>query len=350
MRRRLTGIGLALLTTCGLAATFLAAGPAAIATPTGHAPGTTTTFTYGSGLTAYPYRVYTPAGWTPQAHLPLYVMVHGCQTSAEQQQRANLLDPLADEQGFVVVYPDTNPIENAQPGPTTHCWQFPSPLNWLRGQGDVAAVAGITQKVVAEWGIDPQRVYVMGMSAGAFLSADLAATYPDLYAASGENAGGAYADGTCLAQNLVALPAPLSAALARAAMGSRARVVPRIVIGGDADQGIPPACADKALKQSLRTNNLVLSGTQTTPISLTPTSVTSGQVPGGRSYTVADYRDHSGCLLGQRILVHGMNHYWSGGSDDPSLSSFTDPSGPSAADASWDFFSRFTLDNTAHSC
>jgi poly(3-hydroxybutyrate) depolymerase len=133
-------------------------------------------------------------------------------------------------------------------------------------------------------------------------------------------------------------------------MGPRARVVPRIVIGGDADQGIPPACADKALAQSLRTNNLVLSGSQTTPIGLTPTSVTPGQVPGGRSYTTADYRDRDGCLVGQRVLVHGMNHFWSGGSDDPSLASFTDPTGPSAARASWDFFSRFTLGNTAHSC
>ena len=250
-----------------------------------HTPGTTVVLSHGSGLSKYPYRVYTPKGWTPTSHMPLYVMVHGCQTTAEQQERANLLDPLADAKGFVVVYPDTNAIENAQPGPTARCWQFPSPLNWLRGHGDVAAVAAITQEVIADWGIDRQRVYVMGMSAGSFLSADLAATYPDLYAASGENAGGAYADGTCLVQSVVALPAPLSATLARSAMGRRARVVPRIVIGGDADQGIPPACADKALEQSLRTNNLVLSGKQTAPISLTPASVAAGQVPHGRRYT-----------------------------------------------------------------
>lgn len=346
MRRSISAVlalalGCALVSVASTTATATASG--------GPAPGTTTVRTYGSGLGTYSYRVYTPRGWTPRAHLPVYVMVHGCQTTAAQQERANLLDPLANKKHFVVVYPDVNPIEAAQPGPTKNCWQFPSPLDWLRGAGDTAAVAGITRRVVADWRADAHRVYVMGMSAGAFLSADLAATYPDLYAASGENAGGAYADGTCLVQSVVALPAPLSATLARSAMGRRARVVPRIVIGGDADQGIPPACADKALEQSLRTNNLVLSGKQTAPISLTPASVAAGQVPHGRRYTVADYR-YRGCLIGQRILVHGMNHFWSGGSDDPALAGFTDPTGPSAAKASWNFFSRFTLGNTAHSC
>lgn len=313
-------------------------------------PGTAQYFTYGSGLTAYPYIVYTPHGWTPTHRMPLIVMLHGCTTTAYQQMEANLYNPLADQKGFVVAYPDTNAIENAQPGPTARCWQFPDPQDWVRGEDDGAAIAGITHDVMQAWNIDPQRVYVMGMSAGAFLSADLAAEYPDLYAASGENAGSAYADGTCLFQSEASLPVTTSAQLAFEQMGPRARVVPRIVIGGDADQGVPPACADKALLQGLRTDNLVIDGTQTAPIALTPASVQHGQVPEGYSYTVSDYLDGHGCLIGQRILVHGMNHFWSGGSSNPEWADFTDPKGPSAAVASWDFFSHFTLSNTAWPC
>ena len=324
--------------------------PHAEATAPTPVAGTAQTFTYGSGLTAHSYIVYTPSGWRAGHPMPLLVMLHGCQTTAAQQMAANLYNPLADQRGFVVVYPDTDAIENAQPGPLARCWQFPLPTDDLRGAGDGAAIAAITAQVTTGWGVDRQRVYVMGMSAGAFLSSDVATEYPDVFAASGENAGGAYADGTCIAQNVVALPAAVSAELAKLQMGPRARVVPRIVIGGDADAGIPPACADKALEQGLRTDNLVLDGKQTTPISLTPASTTAGQVPGGRSYTVANYLDQHGCLIGQRYLVHGMGHFWSGGSSDPSLASFTDPSGPSAAVASWDFFSRFTLSNTADSC
>ncbi len=319
----------------------------AVASP---APGKVQTFTYGSGETAHPYLVYTPTSYRPGRRLPLLVMLHGCETTAYQQMEANLYNPLADKQGFVVVYPDTDAIENAQPGPTQRCWQFPDPQDWQRGQGDGAAVAAITQAVMAGWKIDPQRVYVMGMSGGAFLSADVAAEYPDLYAASGENAGGAYADGTCLFTSDASLPVQTSAQLAFQEMGPRARVVPRFVIGGDADQGIPPACADKALLQGLRTDNLVIDGSQTTPIPLTPASVTHGQVPAGYSYTVSNYLDGHGCLIGQRVLVHGMNHFWSGGSSDPEWHDFTDPKGPSAAVMSWAFFSQFTLANTAWPC
>jgi poly(hydroxyalkanoate) depolymerase family esterase len=307
-------------------------------------------FTYGSGQTAHPYLVYTPRGWTRHKHLPLLVMLHGCQTTAHQQMKANRYNRLADRKHFVVVYPDTDAIENSQPGPTNRCWQFPNPQDWQRGQGDGAAVAAITRKVIKAWHVNTERVYVMGMSAGSFLSADLAAAYPDIYAASGENAGGAYADGTCLVQGEATLPVATSAELAFQQMGPRARVVPRIVLGGDADQGIPPACADKALAQGLRTNNLVLSGSQTTPISLHPKSVRHEKVPHGYKYLVRNYRDGHGCLVGQRYLVHGMDHFWSGGSANPKWKNFTDPKGPSAAIASWKFFRRFTLSNTAHSC
>jgi poly(hydroxyalkanoate) depolymerase family esterase len=319
--------------------------PAQAGSPT---PGRATEHTYGSGPTAHPYIVYTPRGWTSDDHWPLLVMLHGCETTAYEQMEANLYNPLADRKHFVVVYPDVNAIEAAQPGPTKNCWQFPSPTDWIRGVGDGAAVAAITRTVMARWHINAQRVYVMGMSAGSFLSADVAAEYPDIFAASGENAGGAYADGTCIGQDVATLPVALSAQLAYEQMGSRARVVPRIVIGGDHDQGIPPRCADKALMQGLRTDNLVIDGTQTAPIGLLPTGVRRGKVPGGYSYTVSDYRDDTGCLLGQRWLVHGMNHFWSGGSSNPKWHYFTDPKGPSAAIASWRFFSRFTLENTAH--
>jgi len=277
-------------------------------------------------------------------------MLHGCQTTAYEQMEASLYNPLADRQHFVVAYPDVDPIEATQPGITQDCWQYPNPADWERGQGDDAAVAGITREVMSRWHVDPQRVYLIGMSAGAFLTADMAATYPDLYAAVGENAGADFEDWECTVQDEVTVPVNVTAYDAREAMGPRARIVPKIVIGGDADQAIPPACADKALQQSLRTDNLVIGSNQTEPISLSPATVEHDQKPGGYRYTVGDYVDQYGCVIGQRYLVHGMNHFWSGGSSDPKWKYWTDPKGPSAAVASWAFFSRFTLANTSRPC
>jgi poly(hydroxyalkanoate) depolymerase family esterase len=277
-------------------------------------------------------------------------MVHGCQTTAEEQMRANLYNPLAERKGFVVLYPDVTAAEAAQPGPTARCWRFPNPESWHRGSGDAAALAGMTRAAMTRLSIDPQRVYMMGMSAGSFMTSIMAAAYPDLYAAVGIMAGGAYADGGCLF-GLPGIPVEESAQLAYDEMGPRARVVPRLVMGGDADQGVSPACADKALEQGLRTNNLVLSGAEDGPIPLEPASVRERANPaGGYSSTVRAYRDADGCLVGKRWLIHGMNHFWSGGSSNPALANFTDPKGPSGANASWRFFRRYTKHATAPPC
>ena len=111
-----------------------------------------------------------------------------------------------------------------------------------------------------------------------------------------------------------------------------------------------PACADKALEQGLRTNNLVLGGDQEGPIALTPAEVRKEQKPGGYAYTIKTYRDPAGCVIGERWLIHGMNHFWSGGTSDPKYAAFTDPKGPSGAEASWAFFKRYRRSRTAMPC
>ncbi len=177
----------------------------------------------------------------------------------------------------------------------------------------------------------------------------LAAAYPDLYAAVAIMSSAGYADGPCFTTG-VGIPAEASAQLAHTVMGQYARVVPRMVLGGDADLAFAWSCTNKALLSGLRTNNLVLSGSQTEPISIEPASVSERQKEGGRSYTVSQYRDPDGCLAGESWRVHGMGHFWSGGSRDPSVAGYGDPSGPSAAKASWDFLSRFRLSETALPC
>jgi poly(hydroxyalkanoate) depolymerase family esterase len=312
-------------------------------------PGATHTFTYGTGSSTYPYIVYIPTSYDRSHPGPLVVMTHGCQTTAEQQMRANLYNQVAEREGIVMLYPDVTADEVAQPGPAARCWQFFNPQSWHRDSGDAAAIAGMTQAVLERYRIDPGRVYMVGMSAGSFMTSIMAAAYPDLFAAVAIMAGGAYADPGCLFTG-TGIPASQSAQLAYAEMGSRARVVPRIVMGGDADQGVPPACADKALEQGLRTNNLVLGDSQEAPIALSPASVREVPKAGGYSSTVSTYLDPDGCVIGERWLIHGMNHFWSGGSADPALANFTDPKGPSGAEITWGFLSQYTRSSTAMPC
>jgi poly(hydroxyalkanoate) depolymerase family esterase len=332
----------------GLLGLILGAAPAGAAVDPPD-PGKTRELTYGSGSEAYPYIVYVPSSYHRSRPAPLVVMTHGCQTTAEEQMRSTLYNQVAERRGFVVLYPDVTAAHAAQPGPTRNCWQFPVPESWHRDSGDAAAIAGMTRAVIERWPIKRQRVYMVGVSAGGFMTSIMAAAYPDLFAAVAIMAAGAYADGGCLGTG-PGIPVEASAQLARAEMGSRARIVPRMVIGGDADQGIPPACADKALEQGLRTNNLVLGDVQEAPIPLVPASVREVPKQGGYSSTVSTYRNPAGCLIGERWLIHGMNHFWSGGSSDPELANFTDPKGPNGAKATWRFVSRYTKRSTAMPC
>jgi poly(hydroxyalkanoate) depolymerase family esterase len=313
-------------------------------------PGKTQSFTYAAGDVAFPYLVHTPRGYSRKRPVPLVVMTHGCQTTANEQMRATRYNQVANREGFVVLYPDIDETGTQQPGPLRNCWRFFDGASWHRDGGDAGALAGMTREVMARKRIDPERVYMVGISAGGFMTSIMAAAYPDLYAAVVVTAAGAYADPTCLFVNPATRPVAESAQLAYEEMGVRARVVPRLVMGGDADQGIPPQCADKALEQGLRTNNLVISGSQDGPLPLTPSEVHPYGEPGRYESTVSTYRDPAGCVIGERLMIHGMNHFWPGGSAKPAWANFTDPKAPDGAPYAWNFLSKYRKAATSMPC
>ena len=335
-----------------LAATALAlcTSPALAADPPD--PGTTQNLVYGSGSEARPYIVYKPSTYDAKDPVPLVVLAHGCMTTAEQQMGSTQFNKVAEREGFLIAYPDVDDALTQLPQPLKNCWRFYDPGSHHRDMGDAAALAGITREVMNDNKVDPERVYMSGMSAGGFMTSIMAAAYPDLYAAVGVMSAGAYSDFTCIGTDIPSQPVELVSQTARTEMGSRARIVPRLVIGGGGDQGIPPACADKALEQGLRTNNLVLGGSQTGPISLEPAAIReeAAESAGGYGSTVSTYRDPNGCLIGERWTVHEMDHFWSGGSTDPKWKNWNNPKGPSGAEIAWDFFSHFKKSDTSMPC
>jgi poly(hydroxyalkanoate) depolymerase family esterase len=333
-----------------LAAVLLAVLPGvAQAAPDPPDPGQTTAGTVVSNGSEYGYLRYTPTTYAAGHAAPLLVSVHGCQTTAEQHLKSTLWNRVAEREGFVVLYPDVDAVGEAAPGPVNQCWKFEYPPGYFRDNGDAAAIADMTRRVMRELTIDSERVYIVGTSAGGLITAVEAAAYADLYAAAGLVESAGYADGPCFT-NGVGTPVAASAQLAYEAMGPHARVVPRFVTGSDADLAFPASCADKALEQGLRTNNLVLGGTQGAPLSLAPAAVRERRKPGGLGYTVSTYRDPAGCMIGEKWIIHGMPHAWPGGTTDPKYGGFTDPRAPSGAEGAWRFMKRFRLADTAMPC
>jgi poly(3-hydroxybutyrate) depolymerase len=326
-------------------------------------------WTYEASTGTNEFLVYVPQDWRKPNRLPLYVMVHGCATTAEQQMRANLLNPIADRERFLVAYPDNN----------GQCWRAVSEDAALEaatarqnitrgGGGDADIIAGITRQVIDAYNVDTERVYMAGMSSGAFQTSATAAAYPELYAAVGVSAGAGYGMAvTCAGYPDGVVPRYAEATVAQ--MGERAHVMPFFSIGGTVDplgeSGGIAGCARLAYLEWLYANNLLNPGDGPLPPGAgvllppgttgdtyqhDPASTENGQVPDGHAWTKHVARDRKGCQIGERWIVHGMEHYWPGGSDDPTLAAWTDPKAPSASEATWRFFEQFTLSDGNTAC
>jgi len=124
------------------------------------------------------YALYLPAG-AGDAPLPLVVMLHGCQQTADDFAASTRMNALADRKGFAVLYPQQSV------GADRHrCWHWYKRLT-QKGQGDVSLIAAMVAQVQSKHGLDPSRTYLAGLSAGAGLAALLALNHPDQFAALG---------------------------------------------------------------------------------------------------------------------------------------------------------------------
>ncbi|MBO1416212.1 PHB depolymerase family esterase, partial [Streptomyces sp. FH025] len=322
----------------------------ASATPTASAASTTTSASafpgpgsylhqsYDSAGDSYDYSLYVPSSYDPREPSPLVVLLHGCNTTADQRVQSSGFDPIAEQQHAIVLYPDGDAYDRLLNG---RCWRATTnPQGETRDHGDAAAIAGMTRAVAAAWNVDTTRTYALGMSAGGFEVSVLGADYPDLYAAIGVHSGAAYGHGAvgCAGPYLPTADTTDLAWQAFAQMGPRQRPVPAILFHGDADPAVPYQCGLQALEQWRQTDNLALDTQGLPALPAQPAQVTDAAVPGGRTYTVADY----GTLL-EFWTIHGMAHKWSGGSTDPAVAQYADPTGPNASAAAWQFFARHHL-------
>jgi poly(3-hydroxybutyrate) depolymerase len=313
----------------------------------------------------YPWLAYVPAGWKKGDHWPLYVMLHGCATTPREQMMADAMNPIADREHVILLYVDTISTGRAGPavgesggtGGAGECWRGALGVEVTSemrgGGGDADAIAALTRLVTSSYTIDPERVYVIGMSAGAFEAPEVAAAYPDIFAAAGVNSGGGIMGAGCAAMTDDVVP--FYAQVEVSQMGARAHPMPFFSIGGTGDQlgeaSAPGGCARLAFKQWMASDNILMTGDPNgNAYTQDKTATRTGTVPGGHPWTRYLWRDRSGCEIGERWVVDGMGHFWSGGSSDPQWATWTDPKGPSTSAESLRFFLQFTRSDGNTSC
>ena len=319
------------LAACGAVLVLAAGAPAAEAQSAG---GSFTTGTYTNQYGTRGYKLYVPGGYKSQ-RLPLIVMLHGCTQNPDDFAAGTKMNAIAERETLLVVYPEQSPAANA-----SRCWNWFEPAHQTRGAGEPSIIAGITQAVIAQYRVDPARVYVAGMSAGGAMTVIMGATYPDLYAATGVSAGLEYKAAGDLAGGLLAQetggPDPnQQGRLAYAAGGAAARVVPTIVFHGRLDATVAVVNGHQVLSQWAQTNDLADDGRDNASVTDQPSASLSGQVPGGYAYTRSLYNDAKRAVLMEKWIVETMTHKWSGGSP---AGSYTDPKGPDASEEMWRFF------------
>jgi poly(hydroxyalkanoate) depolymerase family esterase len=278
-------------------------------------------FSNAAGTRAY--KVYVPA---VKAEAPaMLVMLHGCTQSADDFAAGTQMNRLADQHGFLVVYPEQAAHANA-----SKCWSWFKPRDQLRGAGEPSLIAGIVREQAQAHGADPRRIFVAGLSAGAAMAVVLGETYPELFAGVGAHSGLPYGSAHDIPSALSAMKGgrnglPGSATVTGAAGAARRKAgqaVPVIVFHGDRDHTVQPSNGAQIVQQARDAH-----GTQGGGADLHSDTQT-GVTPCGRRFSRTVYADIDGEARIESWTVHGAGHAWSGGH---ASGSYTDGSGPDAS-------------------
>lgn len=259
------------------------------------------------------YRLYVPSK-VDDTSLPLVVMLHGCKQNPVDFAAGTRMNELAEERGFMVLYPAQTPRDNG-----SNCWNWFNPADQRRDHGEPSIIAGMTEKIMREHRIDADRVYVAGLSAGGAMASILAAGYPDLYAAVGIHSG-----------LPVGCAHDVPSAFAAMKGGQKIHVrpyahsVPVIVFHGDHDRTVHPDNGSQALAQCMGMSV----ETWRARAGSKNVCVSRGRSGNGRPYTQTIFRSDDGITSAEHWSVSGAAHAWSGGS---SAGSYADPRGPDAS-------------------
>jgi poly(hydroxyalkanoate) depolymerase family esterase len=275
--------------------------------------------TYSNPAGSRAYKLFVPSRYQGQP-LPLVVMLHGCTQSPDDFAAGTRMNFIAEEQTCFVVYPAQRSEANQ-----SKCWNWFRTADQQRGGGEPSLIAGITRQIMRDYSVDPRRVYVGGLSAGAAAAAIMGATYNDLYAAVGIHSGLACGAATDMPSAFAAMRQ--GGGPGRRFISGGGRPVPVIIFHGDRDATVHPNNGGQVLEQALGKTS-------------TQKKVQRGQIPGGHAYTRTTHTDAGGREILEHWNIHGAGHAWSGGSP---AGSYTDPRGPDATREMLRFFLKHSL-------
>lgn len=257
------------------------------------------------------YLLHVPKNIDQSQPVPLVVTIHGFAQWPANQANVSQWNPIADREGFIVVYPSGTDFPKRwqafprQPDPTSK---------------DVVFISDLIAALSAQYNIDPSRIYVNGLSNGGGMTFLLGCQLADRIAATGTVAG--------------AFILPMEEC-------HPSRPVPLIAFHGTADpivpfHGGPSGGFDLPFPDipQWMSARAALNGCGTAPETLPAT----GEVSGVR---------YSGCSADAEVVFYTIEaggHTWPGGKPLPEWITGRTTQDVSASELMWEFFQKYTLD------
>jgi poly(hydroxyalkanoate) depolymerase family esterase len=130
----------------------------------------------------------------------LLVGLHGCTQSAVSYDTGSGWSTLAGRTGFVALFPEQQQSNNPN-----RCFNWFAAEDTRRASGEVLSIRQMIDHAVSAHDIDPDRIFVTGLSAGGAMASSLLAAYPELFAAGAIVAGLPHGSAGNLAEALDAM-------------------------------------------------------------------------------------------------------------------------------------------------
>ena len=244
------------------------------------------------------YHIHFPPEFSKTDAAPLVLALHGGggQGLKFNQSTADTLIPAAEARGMVLVFPEG--IDNQWcDGRSEHLADDRN----CEDVDDLAFLSAVIDQMIAEYGVDPARVYATGISNGGFMSVRLAVDLTDKIAA------------------VAPVAAQLSVALADAAPSQPISIM---IVNGTDDPIVPFDGGDVRLFDFSRSRGEILSTEETIErfrgydgCATTPDVVElpDSDAEDGTAVTIETY---TGCANNTEVVlvrVVGGGHTWPGG-------------------------------------
>lgn len=179
-------------------------------------------------------------------NLPLVVVLHGCSQNAQKVAEQTGWNELADNYGFVVIYPEQKRSNNM-----SNCFNWFNKNDIDPNNGESSSILEMIDYTKVNYSIDSTRIFIYGLSAGAAMTVNLLANSPNIFNTGAAFAGGAYGIAETMLSASSAMSNPPSKTPEEwARLVPKADSYPRLIIGhGTKDNVVDFQNSQELLKQ-----------------------------------------------------------------------------------------------------